>query len=354
LSKADPETLMLEKASPSTKIPKGTKAHDHVPSADDPAICDKCGATKPQHKLFGKDEANGMHAFDDDFQPSLTDLLKAVAGWEQVPDDDRTTIKAGMIQLADDLDAPENVVQDILNLPVPALAKSEGRRRKKIHPVQKGGSVPKLTDEQRKIIEGLPEDQRGLFASLVEDNDTGGGDTGDTKTPEIEGSGAMNTLSDRAVELALSKADPVTRTVLEKALNDADEARSIAKSERDLRVHAEMVEKARQFRNLQGTPEEKAEILKSAYGTSPEVGQRIENMMKAANAQLDDSGALLASIGKAAPGQQPETTSEVDARAKTLMEADSKLTLEQAKTAVFKADPKLYDEVRKESANGNR
>src|ERR1019366_7086210 len=158
---------------------------------------------------------------------------------------------------------------------------------------------------------------------------------------------------DAALELALGKsdADPVLVAAVQKSRADAAEATEIAKHERELRVDREMLSKAEELTNLQGTPVEKAEVLKAAYGVSTEVGDKMFGQMTAANRQLADAGELFTAVGKSAPGQQASThAEEAMTRAQEMVKADPKLTIEKAVVEVYKSDPGLYNRQMKEEA----
>jgi hypothetical protein len=102
-----------------------------------------------------------------------------------------------------------------------------------------------------------------------------------------------------------------------------------------------MIAKAKNYEHIAGTPEEKAEILKSAFDVSPEFGQKLENSWKAANAQLDAaSDGMFKPIGKDSGGEE---ASELRAKVAELTKADPNLTPEKAMDRVLSENPGLYD-----------
>jgi hypothetical protein len=217
------------------------------------------------------------------------------------------------------------------------------------------GAELKLTAEEQAILDGLPDDAKPVLASLLskavdvgkasaeadEGDDDGSGDDG--------GSGDQGESDDEVI----AKADPQLRRIIEKAqadatkaAKDAKDAAEIAKSERDKRVHNEMVEIAKSLPNIQGTDDDKAELLKAAYAVSQEHGDKILASFRAANNQLADTE-FGREIGKSGGGSNTVQT-EVENKAKELQKADPKLSIEKARTTVLERDPDLYSRMMKE------
>jgi len=359
MSKADPELLKLNKAGAvpantsagnGTQPESGVSGSTQTPTTGTPNAvggqnttpCPTCdGDGKIKGNTTNCPDCNGTGTVpvskDDTAKPTLLDLNKAILNWPSVAMEDQAKYQAVMLKVADDLGAGDDVVTAIKNLPVAVGKAASGTTN---NDNQKGGTV--LTKEQQAVIDGLPDDQKSLFAELSK------ADTDETNTDDGDGAVADITTDDE--ETALSKADPAIRKLVEKARAETAEATTIAKAERDLRVHREMVAKASEFKNLTGTAEEKAEILKAAYAVGEENGQKIEQMMKAANAQLDESG-VFTQFGKSAPGADLGTNQEIEARAAELRKANPTMSVEKSKTTVLKSDPTLYDRLMKESAS---
>ena len=358
LSKAQPSSAQVHVPDPLTSTPDpkqtatGTTCGQYTASSDGSGMCATCGQMESKHTAnISKDNdetsANDLISATDAALDQAIDLIK---------DTDTTTLPAEVQQalaLVTSAGGSIDSAMDALGIFDPDKAGDNdlttGNTGGGKATVMKGGNVG-LTDEQKAIIDSLPEDQQSLFAPLIDE----------TKPVGKSESVVDDTTEDDATDdEVLAKANPEIRRVIEKARNETAQALEIAKAaqaeaeaERDIRVHSEMVAKAAEFKNLTGTAEEKAEVLKSAYAVSAENGQTIENMMKAANAQLDDAGDIFRAVGKAAPGAVAGAEAEVEGKASELVKFDPTLSIEQARTRIFKAEPRLYEDYMKETANG--
>ena len=211
---------------------------------------------------------------------------------------------------------------------------------------QRGGNVANRDE----ILKNLPDDVREDLQELLKESDD---ELAATKAKLEEATKVEDPEPGDEVEKALAKADPAVAAVIRKMQADRDndrkaveEAQAIAKSERDTRIHREMIAKASEYKNISGTPEEKAELLKALQAhPDPTVLQRVEQIFKAANAQLDDSE-IFSVIGKT----QTDSTSEneLEGRIAELRKANPELTRETAYAQVMQSDPALYARIVKE------
>jgi hypothetical protein len=133
------------------------------------------------------------------------------------------------------------------------------------------------------------------------------------------------------------KSNPAVAEAISKANDRAEAAEKIAKSERDARVHREMIEKAVQLPFIVGTVDEKTELLVDLYAADAQLGKRVETVLKAANAASRES-----EVFKQYGSERGSGSDTVDARAEEIMKADPTLSKEAAIVRVFEADPSLY------------
>jgi hypothetical protein len=216
-----------------------------------------------------------------------------------------------------------------------------------IVPKTKEDILKSLPDEVRDDVQALvdlvkEEAEEDLLEALDEMEKNGGED-------DEEETDDGDSEDEDDVQKVLAKADPSVRRLIEKMQSDTASALSKAQAAADALLDKEMLSKAAALKNIPGTPEEKAALLKEAYAVSDEFGKRYEQQQKAANAMLDeahDKG--FAPIGKDAPGDLT-VGSEVEKKAEVIMKADPTLTREQAITKVYEDNPSLYDEEMKES-----
>lgn len=152
-------------------------------------------------------------------------------------------------------------------------------------------------------------------------------------------------------ELSKNLEDEETRDAVNKAVQlvesaqeRAEEAETIAKRERDIRLAREYVEKASGYRHLPVNPEEFGQVLK-AIDESLDEEQRelLEKALKAADETVANAG-VFDEIGKrGAAGYEP--ISKAEARAEEIRkESDGEMTKEEALAKVYEEDPSLYDE----------
>lgn len=139
----------------------------------------------------------------------------------------------------------------------------------------------------------------------------------------------------------LAKADPTVAAVIRKQAEDIKEqAAKIAKAE-DQAVTTSMIAKAAQMPMISEKPTDLGEVLKTAYGVSPEYGQQVEGLLRAANTQIAQ-GNLFKSFGSG--GADATITASVDAAAAELRKSDPSLTPEQAVAKAYEQNPALYAE----------
>lgn len=137
---------------------------------------------------------------------------------------------------------------------------------------------------------------------------------------------------------------------LAKALNDQKTANvSLAeklKTEKDARVLKEFEEKAISFGHLGQDAKNLAKVLKAAHEADPENGAAIEEILKSANAKIEQSnlfaekGTTGSGFGKAGAG----AWSKIEKMAQEISKSDPKVSSAEAIELVLKKHPELYDE----------
>lgn len=152
-------------------------------------------------------------------------------------------------------------------------------------------------------------------------------------------------LEDEDNREAISKA----MAIVEKANARAEEAETIAKTERDFRLNQEYIAKARSMVNLPVAADEFGPVLKRLHDRmEAEDVEVIEKALRAANETIAEAGTFT-EIGKRG-GQGFEAVSKLDSKAKELVEkSDEPLSMEQARAQVMESDPSLYDEYLQET-----
>ena len=137
---------------------------------------------------------------------------------------------------------------------------------------------------------------------------------------------------------------------LAKALNDQKTANaSLAeklKTEKDARVLKEFEEKAISFGHLGQDAKNLAKVLKAAHEADPENGAAIEEILKSANAKIEQSnlfaekGTTGSGFGKAGAG----AWSKIEKMAQDISKSDPKVSNAEAIDLVLKKHPELYEE----------
>ena len=94
-----------------------------------------------------------------------------------------------------------------------------------------------------------------------------------------------------------------------------------------------------------GTSEEVAEILHAVHKADPEVAEKLETLLTAANEQIEKSG-LFEEVGVA--GGDTTVSKSVEARVTELRKSDPTLTSEQAEAKVYEENPDLYTQINQE------
>jgi uncharacterized protein YjgD (DUF1641 family) len=171
-----------------------------------------------------------------------------------------------------------------------------------------------------------------------------------TELAELKGAATADALSksdnDEAFATAISKADPMTRAVLESQRAEIRKsAEIVAKAEAE-RTEAVMVAKSAAIANIHSDDEAGVTgILKTAYGVSDEFGDSLFAVLKHADTLIEQGG-LFGELG--AGGGNTVIAKSVEAQAAALRVTDPTLSEMDALAAVYKTDPSLYEQAKKE------
>ena len=199
-----------------------------------------------------------------------------------------------------------------------------------------------------------------VIEELTDEDDTDTGDEGD-EGDDDEGDDTEDTPVGKSGDdlTELLKAHPALQGVLgslKKAADDAtkraDAAEKMAKAERDNRLTAEFITKARSLDGLAIEHEPVAKALREmAEKVSKDANEAIWKALSAANEQAK-TGVLFDEIGSAGPGSRDgEPGDQLEKTARKLMAADKDLDYPSALVKAVADDPSLYveyvDQVRK-------
>ena len=162
-----------------------------------------------------------------------------------------------------------------------------------------------------------------------------------------EGEGADKQAAGDLSKEALEKLDPGVRSLLEKALEErdqaaakADQALSLAKELKDEKVLKEYVEKAEDLPHLPIEPLKFGPVMKALGEAHPEEFAEVYRVLKAVDAIVEKS-ALFSEIGKAGQGNSAEA--QIYAKARAMVAKDGDLTFEEAVEKVMDLEPELYE-----------
>jgi hypothetical protein len=109
------------------------------------------------------------------------------------------------------------------------------------------------------------------------------------------------------------------------------------------------IAKAAEFRGVVDNPESFGPDLRAIHELDPEIAKRVETMLAVA-AERIAKGDLFAEYGTARNGLDGNAYQKATAIAKSMVENDPNLTLEEARARVWESNPDLYEEYRSDSA----
>jgi len=253
-------------------------------------------------------------------------------------------------------DVKEDIVRTILETPDGDLAKS-------LQGAGLEGEGAEALVGAAKVLkaykDALPENAIALLAkcaglalpeSMKKDMPNGDGKAGEgTGMGKEKKEGQIG--SDLSKE-SLEKLDPGVRALLEKALEErdqatvkADQALSLAKELKDEKVLKEYVEKAEDLPHLPIEPLKFGPVMKALGEAHPDEFAEVYRVLKAVDAIVEKS-ALFSEMGKAGQGNSAEA--QIYAKARAMVAKDGDLTFEEAVEKVMDLEPELYQKAEEE------
>lgn len=217
-------------------------------------------------------------------------------------------------------------------------------------------------------IEKTVVDENGFLPYSVGNTDDNGGNMADadltavpaeivTKIEELERErdellAKLNELEkgDTENEDVLQKADPEVLEYIHKVQAEAEEAKEIAKAEKEARLAKEYLEKSMNLPYIGEDRQEFADLLKTLSGAVDEtVLEKLEGLFKSVNAQLAESE-LFKEAGMGGGVATGDAEAQIEAIAKKYVNEDT--TFEQAYDRVIKEQPELYERYLQEAREG--
>lgn len=140
----------------------------------------------------------------------------------------------------------------------------------------------------------------------------------------------------------LKSADPAIRELVEKAHAEAEEAKALAKAERQARIHREYIDKAEKLGGLTIEKDELADLLIAVNEQDSELGSKLERVLAAAN-EAAEVGKLYAEVGS---NEITPNSAEESIHKAALAKSESEgISYERAYDEVLATNPELYGQV---------
>ena len=137
----------------------------------------------------------------------------------------------------------------------------------------------------------------------------------------------------------IEKADPEIKAFVEKMQKEKDEMiEKLSKMESTLRK--DRIEKEVSEFDKISAKEELIEVL-TDIDEKPDTVVKLKTILKAVNEALTQN-TIMKTVGVDGEGKEEKVMETVDKKAKELVEKEN-ITIEEARTRIFKSDPKLYE-----------
>jgi len=218
----------------------------------------------------------------------------------------------------------------------------------------KGGANMSKTFEE--LVKGLPEEEAKLVTDEIEKVKTEAMEK--AKADMIDEESKKKLADEEKVKLNKSEeeliksADPKVRELLEKAKTEADEAKKKVdelqkeKDKKDAELKKELLNKeAEKYTNIGATKEDIVKIFEVTDGKE-EADKLLKGILSATNEALKDNK-LMKVIGSDGDGKDKTAREEVEEKAQELVKSE-KITIEKARTKVYKQNPDLMKKEREE------
>lgn len=155
---------------------------------------------------------------------------------------------------------------------------------------------------------------------------------------------------DEEDEEDMEKAMPAAvREMLNKARNEAEEARTALRKEIDARNDREYVAKAAEWSALSLSADEVGPALRRLSEVDADLGDTVVKALASANAQAEAAN-IFAELGSPARPDSGDAYGRMTKMAKAAVEAGEHRTVEQAIAALVVTHPDLYDAYRQENS----
>lgn len=151
---------------------------------------------------------------------------------------------------------------------------------------------------------------------------------------------------EQKVEKALESVPEAVKKAVEEQMKDVtkrmEEAETIAKTERDARLNAEFIAKAKTLGPI-AKAEELGPVLKTLSEKAPEEFKKVEEALKAAAEQVATAN-LFKEFGTELDGAGSDAYEKLEAKAEEIRKADANLSKEQAIAKATEMNPELARE----------
>lgn len=179
----------------------------------------------------------------------------------------------------------------------------------------------------------------------------------------------VESLESQVAKAATPAADDDETTALAKAMDGLPEplrkhfesqaeelrkARETAETERNTRLDAEYMEKARGFKNLTAKPEDLGPLLRKVAEFDADVFVEVDRLLKAADAQVAEAALFQAAGAPAAVITDGSAHASLDAIAKAAVAAGTAPDYPTALAKAAEENPDLYEAHRRESLNASK
>lgn len=156
---------------------------------------------------------------------------------------------------------------------------------------------------------------------------------------------------DEALAKALEGLPEPLRKAFQKQASDLAEATAVAKAERDQRLDAEYLAKAKGFKNLTVEAKDLGPLLRKVAEFDVDTFVEVDRLLKAADAQVGAANLFKAAGAPASVITDGSALSSLDAIAKQMVADGTALDYPTAVAKAAEAHPDLYEAHRRESLN---
>lgn len=208
-------------------------------------------------------------------------------------------------------------------------------------------AIDDALESLREAGDEVPRNIIQLLTSLLERsgaNNGGGAKPPMPPTPNNNQKGVKK-MADMTKEEILKNAPEDMREALEAIYKQKEAAELLLKQQQDQAKQTLYIQKAKDdYSNLSIKPEEFGLVLKELSEKAPEALAKIEEVLKAADAQLKDNVLFKELGGNGAGMGGAPTMTKIDKAAEMVRQANPTMTKEQAITKALELNPDLYND----------